>query len=713
LIASPRRLLPFLLSLLLCGPALAGERACAFHQGPSIDGNAFEPPAWPARLPASYFARPGIIRPGYDHFYLFIAWRALAGHPLAGQDQERIAPFDPCWAATADGVHDYQERRDPAMIAAREQWGQARAAAAAPALTLPDDEAGNCHADAFRLAARTLASRIASHGKGAALDSWVAAQDMVFANCASPASLPPDAGTGTPAWLRADRAYQQAAAAFYKGEHQDAARRFDAIAADPGSPWRALAPYLAARADMRLGDPAAMARARARLQPLAQAAAPGALRTDARRLLQLLQLRTEPAVLLADLDARLTGVDPEETIGQDLRDFASAYQRGEGSARADLAFAGWLSAMRGTGIDARQAAEKWQATHALPWLIAALTLATPDSNGVAQMLAAAAKLQSDSPAYLSARYHMARLANTDAAAVSIVERMLAQAPPSLAIEDANAFKRIGLARARTLAQVARFLPRTSAMPSENYVIPAVGRDGAALLNSGLPLDMLATLAQMRSVPPALRDELALVVWTRAFVLHRPSLAAGVARTIKAAIPAAAEGIDEMLAETDPVKQRALGAMLLARFPGMVGEVRNMNIFQTDPTVISLANMHRYTDMDSQRANWWYEFKSDTSLYGKIEPVAPPPRWLNQRQRRALLAERALLASTPRGAQYLANLVMAHARLHPRDPHLPAALAILIRANGADEAGVRPREMFRHLHRYFPRSEAARRTPTHR
>jgi hypothetical protein len=51
---------------------------------------------------------------------------------------------------------------------------------------------------------------------------------------------------------------------------------------------------------------------------------------------------------------------------------------------------------------------------------------------------------------------MARLAKTDAAVVTIGERVLARAPPSLASEDANAFKRIGLARA--LRQVARFLP---------------------------------------------------------------------------------------------------------------------------------------------------------------------------------------------------------------------------------------------------------------
>ncbi|MES2016574.1 MAG: hypothetical protein V4484_08755 [Pseudomonadota bacterium] len=695
---SQRSLFLLLATLILCAPAIAAERACAFRQGPSVEGNIYEPAEWPVHLTEADFVRPGIVRPGHDHFYLYIAWRALRGQALTPQQRQRMAPFDPCWVTAADDAWGYDASQDPALVAALAQWNETRAsvipaAPAAPVFAHHYDSA-NCHADAFRNAARVLASRIASFGKGPATSDWIAAQDAVFASCSAKADLPKDAPADAPAWLRADRAYQQAAAALYRGDYPDAARRFDAIGA----------PYLAARADLRAGDPAAMARARTRLEPLAQAADDSAMRTDARRLLQMLQLRTEPAVLLASLEQRLAATDPGPSIGQDVRDYALAYRNGNGSARADLGFAGWLSALRGTGIDARQAMQKWRETREPPWLVAALTLATTDSSDLAQLRADALRLPVNSPAFVSARYHLARLSADGA--------LTALPPVSLSAQDANAFRRIGLAHARSLADVARFAPRTNAMASEVQSANALDRDGAALINSGLTLDMQVSLLRMKALPPALRQDLAVVIWTRAFILDRPQVAANMAGMVKAAIPAAAQDIDNMLVQTDPAQRRALGALLLARFPGMVADARFELYYTVDPATIALPNMHRQTAMDDSRDNWWYAFAGGKSGYGEASAAPPAPRFLSRAQRKTLAAERAALAATPNGADYLASLVMAYAHNHPRDPHLAPALATLIRACGGAAQGALTGAMFRHLHRYFPGSEAARRTPTH-
>ena len=294
----------------------------------------------------------------------------------------------------------------------------------------------------------------------------------MFANCSGPSALPADPAAEAPAWLRQDRAYQQAAAALYKGAYQDAARRFDLIAADAASPWHAMAPYLAARADIRSAaaeqaDPAGLERARARLEPLANAPEASSMRRDALRLLQRVKLKTQPKELLAQLDAQLTGAEALEAIGQDLYDYAPAYYAGGGRERSDLPFAAWLSAMRGTGANAVRAAQLWRDSAQPAWLVAALTLARPDTPGLAQTLADGAALAPDAPAYTTVRYHLARLAPQSAAAVKMVDAALA-ARPALQIEDTNAMRRIGLAHAGSLPEAARFLVRSNAMGTASY-----------------------------------------------------------------------------------------------------------------------------------------------------------------------------------------------------------------------------------------------------
>ena len=60
-----------------------------------------------------------------------------------------------------------------------------------------------------------------------------------------------------PDWLKADRAYQEAAFDLYDGRNVEAAGRFAAIAKGNASPWRSKGLYLSARALQREALPAA------------------------------------------------------------------------------------------------------------------------------------------------------------------------------------------------------------------------------------------------------------------------------------------------------------------------------------------------------------------------------------------------------------------------------------------------------------------------
>ena len=73
----------------------------------------------------------------------------------------------------------------------------------------------NCQQDSFQTATATLDERIKKFGADSnQVRDWLAAQDMVFANCHEGSHIP-EPTTDQDALVRADRAYQIAAANFY------------------------------------------------------------------------------------------------------------------------------------------------------------------------------------------------------------------------------------------------------------------------------------------------------------------------------------------------------------------------------------------------------------------------------------------------------------------------------------------------------------------
>ena len=108
----------------------------------------------------------------------------------------------------------------------------------------------NCLEDAFVTASRTFAQRREDYGQGSVeLDRWGAAQVKVFSQCTGEIEFdPPQAPADD--WLpleRHDRQYQIAAAYFYNGQYLEAAARFADIGRTVESPWRDLGRYLVAR----------------------------------------------------------------------------------------------------------------------------------------------------------------------------------------------------------------------------------------------------------------------------------------------------------------------------------------------------------------------------------------------------------------------------------------------------------------------------------
>ncbi|HSW27348.1 MAG TPA: hypothetical protein VLJ62_31615, partial [Burkholderiaceae bacterium] len=568
-----------------------GRRACTLGYSNSF----FTPSKWPDR-PLEELAQGqlGVVDPSFDHFYLFFAYRRIAGKPLTASDVERLRRFDPCWDDGSKGFHGKDFASSSVMKAARDEWARARAAlvppAAAPtpgALSVMgyyESAVPNCNPDAFRTAASTLRARQASHGGDAWVSAWVEGQDRVMQFCFDASGeLPADVPADAPQWLRADRRYQVAAAHFYAGHYEEAARLFSDIGADTASPWRPLGRYLAARARMRQASAAgndverarAWRQARELLEVAGSDAGDAAVRADSARMLQRVRLKAEPGHVFVEIDARLSARALSADVGQDVRDFDA--KRG-GSARFDVAdpgFAAWLHALRGAGPSADADIASASRAALVAWLVSAKR----DEPRLTQLLERAARVPRSAPEYQTVQLHRIRLQPDVRQALRVVRDLLALPPRELNVQDRNRVKAAAAPLAASADDLASFVYRDPIAHPEvdelsknpNVIVPALDDAGGAIMNRALPLDRLYAIYSSRATPAPLRRELLGVVWSRALVLGRWDLLHMLQADMRAALPAGS-ALLQKVESASPSERRARAALFLLRHPGIVGSV---------------------------------------------------------------------------------------------------------------------------------------------
>ncbi len=229
----------------------------------------------PARLE---MGRIGVIQTGWPRLLLYAAWRAIAldarglpGPVLTAGTLDRI--LNPRVAAEA-GCSNQNCAFDWSRAAGEITHDDQRQQVTGTRMTVDYADYVECAPDAFRAAARTLASlRARPDATSERLRAWVGGQDAVFSNCdlpdpipanwrgdsfragmtkrkptpRIPALLPPSEET----FWREQREYQVAAALFHADRWDESIRAFDAIAAERGHVMHQWGAYLALRASLR------------------------------------------------------------------------------------------------------------------------------------------------------------------------------------------------------------------------------------------------------------------------------------------------------------------------------------------------------------------------------------------------------------------------------------------------------------------------------
>lgn len=706
--------------------------------------------------PAAYAAgKLGLVWGNYELRHLVVAYRYLKGGTLSG-DEQKIE------AKSSLGNSDYGSDMNIPSGAGVEPWMAARGGAGSPPPPIPSTVRNykrtqqingksieistmylNCPENAFTTAVATFTDRTKQWGASSPqLANWVAGQDAVFSNCGdnlgtTPAAAPNDA----PMLLKQDRAYQTAAAHFYRGEWDDARKGFDAIARDKSSPWQIWGGYLAARADVRQAyveaslptgdqyvstfDAAQMNDALKRLEAVVQSASDARVRHAAEMELEFVRIRVDSAAAVDAIASVMSSGKPDADFEQHLIDLHAIQRRNLNMGSSDLAQ--WILAMQ---KDPSTAYARWKQQPSLPWLIAALSSATVNDAQAQELLAAAAKVNAASPGYTTANYERARLLlrlNKPAEARELLSKEL----PSLQKDSnhssaMNAYLGLRMLTSENLDAMLRDAPRTIDYPEDDralsntptetcYGTPEasgctikntreqLADDTAILFNERFPMSLWVQAAKSRALmPEELRSELAMAAWTRAAMLHDDASA-------RALLPLLPKPLQAQAG--DGTGFAAVFAMLHG--PGLA------------PWIVPGPQPEVNYDKVFGHGSWWCaESKPGTEgqPYATDQIVWPltDPLFLKPEEKAQAVQDAATLAKQPAASISLSQQALAFAREHPDDPRVPEALAMSVRAMhyGCDSYGdaadaVRKatgKSVFELLHHKYPQSEWARKTP---
>ena len=691
----------------------------------------------------------GILLPSFRASYLAVAYRQLSGIKLSGEEQAGALQV---WQGNVT-----PEQPDLEEKAAK--WREARGSVPdlppqsdfSPYANVSEDEPyfkfANCQADAFQNAAKTLQDRAAKFGAASAeLREWVTGQDQVFANCNGEEEAIPSALASGPPLLRADRAYQIAAAHFYSRNFDQAVAKFDAIAQDTTSPWAGISPYLAARALIRKAnllnkpnepfDRTAMSAAQARLERIARDPRAAEIHQPVVRLLNYVRFRSEPAKRVAELGEILLKPNSDANFRQDLWDFVLLLSNGENSGDAG----DWIHTLGQLNSNpksfprqqpevAKHALSRWQETKYLPWLIAALTAAKPDDADAPALLASAQRVPASSLAYVTVRYQALRLmiaAGQIESARKELDLLLANS--SIPIGSHNLLNEERLALATNLEDflghaaetpVPSMLdfattdvvpdPQGPAHPSQPYFSEHV----AEVFMKRLPLQILVQSAESQTLPKLLRRDLAHSAWVRSILLEDLATAMALQPVLHDVDPALWTSMESFRSAKTDDERRIAALLIILSNPGMKPSPRP-----------GLPRSTTLGEIDQFRDNWWCtdmkggpnwgksfagEYNKDSNLkFVDSDPDFPFPPWVTDVEKSQASSQWAQLGTVGTAPNYLVHQVFAYAKQHPSDPSVPRALHLAVRATHFGCSNVETSKLSKAaydvLHQNYPQSE---------
>lgn len=673
----------------------------------------------------------GVLQPGMRRVYLYTAWRAISLGPRiadipgtqGGLARADGSAFGNGWYEASSASLQPLRPRLADLLRVPENDDQVRKLTACP-------EAASAYAMRTFQQASTRADATPQR-----LDQWLLAQHRVGEACreaedaryrydksaapllAAPAPLP----ESEPLFWRQLREYQRAAWHFHLNHYAESATLFERIGASRGHPMQGLGRYLALRAEVRdavaqsQGVDAAAREQKARgLENkggvILSDASLAAMHEPVHALLRAMRVGLTPESRLAELSRYLDNpaADPFalDRLGDwsVLMDVPQAQQL-----RSGHEFIDWIETLQecdrtertgNCSAQARHALDRWRQRQSRTWLMAALMLA---ESMPAELERAALAIPAADPAFLTARYHVARLirlSGRSAEARALLDPILTRQLPA---GTRNLFREERFASASSVRDAAAYLLRTNVdfrKMREDEPENSVNDDGLRWVNEVLTVADLIELAGSPALPREMRARIAGAAWMRAVLIGKPQLGQRAA---------------DLLAQLAPVASDAVARYRRSASPA---EARHRMLVETTRLGLSAqlamsASPIAAGSPDDVTASAWCSFHPDATGGLPSFPwrLPEPPPGSNSSD---AVDEFAALRKLKTATGVLGDDVMQWSVSQPADPELPWLLHVVVQSTRGGcldpDAKSLSKRAFTLLHKRYPRSEWARKTP---
>jgi hypothetical protein len=205
-------------------------------------------------------------------------------------------------------------------------------------------------------------------------------------------------------------------------------------------------------------------------------------------------------------------------------------------------------------------------------------------------------------------------------------------------------------------------------------------DATAVGSFFMPLPMLARLAQSDRLPSNMQRDLALAVFTRAMLLDEIDIANSIAPIVARYFPQYGAGWKAYQGAATPQQKKLEAALLLLRLPA------------ASPWLASgLGYPYQRDRIGLYGPRWWSHEDADDPQPPNAQDNASlcddcalplqlaAPAFITPQERERARDDDARLRRLPGAPAYLGAIILAWANAQPRDPRVPEALYLVVRA----------------------------------
>lgn len=538
--------------------------------------------------------------------------------------------------------------------------------------------------------------------------------------------------------LKYDKEYQQAAAAFYQNNFEEAEELFKKIADNQKSPWRGYSALALARVYIRDQQ---YDKAIAQLEKILRDNYLSQFHKAAKSSISFVNFRINPKQEMKNNEEVLFASNDSNEIVNNLENFSSLFYRnfhyGFWFWAKDISedeyneyfddyekyvfkeggdFSKWLYVWwNPKGADYLNfALQKYEEQKSLPWLLASLKLMTPDNPSRDKIIQDSLKIPEKSSAYFTATYYRLKLfikMGKKQEVKELIDRLLNTINFEKMPSVKNHLYDLKMQVADNLRDVLSYSMMTVvATDDEDTAVSPVQTDEKFLdkrikifFNEYLPMEKWVEIASNNELfPDSVKEQIRYIAFVRAFLLDDIAAAGKMANLLSVNDKTAQRDFADFLRVSNIEEKKFAAALVILDYPRL-GNVLNGKIDEA-------IGIESFKGMDPYNYDWWscsYENHKDYDLEFVKKFIS------SQEVEKAQLENKKIYNIT--FPNYLPDLVINYAIKNQNDPRVPEALHLVVIYNRFagckdDETTNFSKKAFQLLHKNYPNNYWTKETP---